>query len=108
VPELKKLVVTDSEAADGTPACLDTVFFLDKREKGLAAPRLEQMPAGESLAVLAANLYGAIAPDGEARRAELSALAKVAAGIRVCRLVLPDDLDTLPAAAMQFRESVFS
>jgi hypothetical protein len=52
---------------------------------------------------LAANLYGVIVPGPEARRKELSVLAKVAAAVPVCGLTLPDSLDALPGAAERLR-----
>jgi hypothetical protein len=103
VVESEKLVVTDPEAVESVPTRLHAIYLLNRRDAKLREPLIEEMPPHQRLVTLAANLYGAIVPGPEARRKELSVLAKVAAAVPVCGLTLPDSLDALPGAAEQLR-----
>jgi hypothetical protein len=103
VVESEKLVVTDPETVESVPTRLHAIYLLNRRDAGLSEPVIEEMPPGQRLVTLAANLYGVIDPGSEARRKELSVLAKVAAAIRVCALTLPDSLGALPGAAERLR-----
>jgi len=107
VPELKKLVATDPEIIERNPTQLHAIYLLNRRDARIDMPLIEDMPPGEQLVALAANLYGVIAPGAEGRRKELAALAHVAACVRVCRLTLPDNLDQLSRAAEQLRLRLF-
>lgn len=107
VPVLEKLILSDPDAISREPARLAAIYVLASRESGLEAPRIDAMAPGERLARLAENLYGQIAPEAEARRAELSALARLTATVPIHQLTLPDDLMRLPEVAGQLQARLF-
>ncbi|MDP2258291.1 MAG: hypothetical protein Q8J89_01065 [Caulobacter sp.] len=105
--EMEKVSVRDHSSFEDSPVPLHAVYRLLPRDATLEAPGIEEMPWGERLAELGANLHGVLAPDREGRRRELSMLAAVAAGAPVRSLTLPDDLEALPRMAGSLRQRLF-
>ncbi len=107
VAELGKLVVNDPEAVETSPTRLHAIYLLSQRDAGLSEPLIADIQPCDRLVALASNLYGSIGPGTEARRRELTTLAKVAAAVPVRRLSLPDNLDALPSVAERLRLWLF-
>lgn len=106
--EMAKVSVHDPARFQATPVRLHAIYRMTPRIAGLAEPLIEDLPPGERLAELAANLIGMITPGREQRRQELSLLARVAAATPIRTLSLPDDLDALPAMAALLRRRLFA
>lgn len=105
--EMEKVSVRDRDSFEGSPVPLHAIYRLLPRDPAIKAATIEEMPWGQRLADLAANLHGLLAPDREGRRRELAMLAAVAAAAPVRSLTLPDDLDSLPRMAADLRRRLF-
>lgn len=87
---------------------LHAVYRLTPRRAGLSGAVIDDLPLGERLAELAANLHGMIVPGRAQRQIELALLAQVAARTPIRSLTLPDDLDALAPTAMDLKRRLFA
>jgi len=106
--ELAKIGVRDPGRGDRPPLPLHAVYRLSPRRADLRRAVIEDLPPGERLAELAANLHGMIAPGRTQRQSELALLAKVAAHTPIRSLTLPDDLGLLAATAQDLKQRLFA
>jgi hypothetical protein len=107
-PELAKTGVHGPARGPRRPLPLHAVYRLSPRRAGLRGALIEDLPHGERLAELAANLHGMIAPARALRQSELALLARVAAGTPIRSLTLPDDLDGLAETASGLKQCLFA
>jgi hypothetical protein len=105
--EMDKIGVRDPNRFAGGPVRLHAIFKVLPRDPLLATPHIAEMPPGQRLAELAANLHGMIVPGRAARQRELALLAKVVAQVPVRTLTLPDNLDRLTEMAAALRLRLF-
>lgn len=106
--ELAKVGVRDPSSFKQGPTPLHAIYRMLPRDPALTAPRIVDLPPGERLAELAANLHGMIAPGRAGRQRELALLAAVATQAPIRSLTLPDDLDRLPGMAADLRARLFA
>ena len=106
--ELAKTGVHDPARGPRRPLPLHAVYRLSPRRAGLCGAAIQELPRGERLAELAANLHGMIAPARALRQSELALLAEVAAGTPIRTLTLPDDLDALGETARDLKQRLFA
>lgn len=106
--ELAKVGVRDPGQSPRLPVPLHAVYRLSPRRADLSCPVIEELPSGERLAELAANLHGMIAPPRPQRQAELALMAQVAAHAPIRSLTLPDDLGSLAPTAKDLRQRLFA
>lgn len=107
--ELAKIGVRDpGRGGVCNPLPLHAVYRLSPRRADLYHPVIEDLPPGERLAELAANLHGMIAPARAQRQNELALLARVAAGTPIRSLTLPDDLGLLAGTAQDLKRRLFA
>lgn len=107
-PELAKIGVRDPRRGIQTAVPLHAVYRLSPRRAGLTSAVIDDLPPGERLAELAANLHGMIAPDPARRQGELALLAKVASRTAIRSLILPDDLGGLARTAKDLKQRLFA
>lgn len=105
--EMEKVGVRDHDSFECSSVPLHAIYRLLPRDPAIAAATIEEMPWGQRLADLAANLHGLISPGREGRRRELAMLAAVAAAAPVRSLTLPDNLEALPRMASDLRRRLF-
>lgn len=106
--ELAKIGVRDPGQGPRVPVPLHAVYRLSPRRAGLCHAVIDDLPPGERLAELAANLHGMIAPAKALRQNELALLAKVAARTPIRSLTLPDDLGVLARTAQDLKRRLFA
>lgn len=105
--EMDKIGVRDPKRFAAGPVRLHAIFKVLPRDPSLASPHIAEMPPGQRLAELAANLHGMILPGRAARQRELALLARVVAQVPVRTLTLPDTLDRLTDMAAVLRRRLF-
>jgi hypothetical protein len=80
------------------PAPLRAIYLIDGRRKDLDVPQIEPLPPGLACISLTGHIYGArwlnIPCDSGLRLC-----ARIAERVPVCRVLMPDDLANVPAAA---------
>lgn len=106
--ELAKIGVRDPGQGPRLPVPLHAVYRLSPRRAGLCSAMIDDLPPGERLAELAANLHGMIAPARAQRQGELALLARVAARTPIRSLTLPDDLGLLAGTAQDLKQRLFA
>lgn len=106
--ELAKIGVRDPGQGPRLPVPLHAVYRLSPRRAGLCRAVIDDLPPGERLAELAANLHGMIAPAKALRQNELALLAQVAARTPIRALTLPDDLGLLAGTAQDLKRRLFA
>lgn len=106
--ELAKIGVRDPGQGPRQAVPLHAVYRLTPRRAGLSGAVIDDLPPGERLAELAANLHGMIAPARAQRQVELALLARVAARTPIRSLTLPDDLGLLAGTAQDLKQRLFA
>lgn len=106
--ELAKIGVRDPGQGPRLPVPLHAVYRLSPRRAGLCRAVIDDLPPGERLAELAANLHGMIAPPRAQRQAEMALMARVAAQAPIRSLTLPDDLGLLSGTAQDLKRRLFA
>ena len=105
--EMTKVGVRDPALFSHGPVPLHAVYHVRPRHSAAVEARIEDLPASERLAELAANLHGVIAPDRQARKRELALLAQIAAVTPLRAVTLPHDLEALSRVAAALRPRLF-
>ncbi len=105
--EMTKVGVRDPDSFAREAVPFHAVYQLRPRHSAAGGARIEDLPASERLAGLAANLHGVIAPDRQGRKRELALLAQIAAVVPLRALTLPHDLGALSQVAAELRPRLF-
>jgi hypothetical protein len=107
IEDLEKFVVELSGKQEtDAPAPVAGVYVLGPRRPNAPELEISDLPPAHRVAVLCANVYGAMEPSREIRRQELAFFSRMAGTVQVRGLRLPHGLDRVHDAAEAFIRQV--